>query len=210
MYEGLARGVEAGNLDTPVLLSLNEAFVEATAGEETNMPLFYWGPSGGVGGDGEDFRQRLPEVQPGISALEASFVSKISVWHGLFIDQIAFYYQSITDPNKTYAAAMGGTGGANKPTFDLGRDEIIWAMRGRHGRYVDSLTIETMNVYTGATKDLGPFGGSGGTSGYEYRLPLPPSPAPGAEKADMAIKGLWGGAGRFVDEIGVIVRRPLP
>jgi jacalin-like lectin domain-containing protein len=181
-------------------------------GEEENMPLFYWGTSGGLGGYGEDFKQRLPELQPGISALEDCFVSRIDVWHGLFIDRIGFAYEGKNDPNITFEVAMGGVGGENKPTFHLGRDEIILAMRGRHGLFVDSLTIETMNVNdpTWATKELGPFGGSGGTSTYEYRVPLPPSPAPGTPQADMAIKGLWGGAGLFVDAIGVIVGRPYP
>ncbi len=193
-------------------------------GEEASMLLFYCGPSGGTGGDPIDFRDQVPQVPPGpppapptpppppISVLEDSFVRRIDVWYGSFIETIFFTYQSLSDPNKTFDAAIGGFGGETKEFIHLGRDEAIVGIRGWYGRFVDSLDIETINIYTGKKK-VHAFGGLGGTVEYRYRVPrppLPPTPPPGAQRADTAIVGLWGGAGLFVDSIGVILRRPYP
>jgi Jacalin-like lectin domain len=177
------------------------------------MPLFYCGPSGGIGGDPVDFRTQLPVAQPGppaVSALEDVFVRRIDVWYSSFIELIWFNYQSLSDPNKTFDATMGGWGGENKEFFHLERTEIITAIRGMYGLFVDSMVIETMNIYTGKKKGHGPFGGPGGSVPYRYRAPQPPSPAQGAPQPDTAIIGLWGGAGLFVDSIGVLLRRPYP
>ena len=147
------------------------------------MPLFYCGPSGGTGGDPIDFRDQVPQVPPGpppapptpppppISVLEDSFVRRIDVWYGSFIETIFFTYQSLTDPNKTFDAAIGGFGGETKEFFHLGRDEAIVGIRGWYGRFVDSLDIETINIYTGKKK-VHAFGGLG-----DRRVSIPGSAA---------------------------------
>ena len=104
------------------------------------------------------------------------------MWYGSFIELIWFNYQSLSDPNKTFDATMGGWGGETKEFFHLGRDEAIVAIRGWYGLFVDSLNIETINIYTGKKK-VHAFGGLGGTVEYRYRdprPPLPPTPPRGA------------------------------
>jgi hypothetical protein len=202
--------MEAGNLDTPVLSSLNEAFDAASVGEEENMPLFLCGPSGGLGGLSYDWRNYSDPTYD----LNDLLILNIFVRHGRLIDYIRFDYQSISDPNKRYSRIMGGGGGHNRDAITLERAEVVTRIFGRYGIYVDSISIEKTNIDTGEQNTFGPFGGPGGSAGFDYRVPLLPTrlppPYPPPQKgpwADMAIIGLWGGRGIFVDALGVIMRR---
>jgi Jacalin-like lectin domain len=145
--------------------------------------------------------------------LDNAFVRLVEVWEGgggtpeHFIWAIRFTYQSRNTPETVQAHTGPILSHGTRTEFALERNEIISAISGKYGRYVDSITIQTMNVVTGQTRVHGRFGGQGGHVGYEYRVPRPPSPAQGAPRADTSINGLWGGAGRLIDSIGVILQR---
>jgi hypothetical protein len=165
------------------------------------MPLFFNGPSGGVGGWGYNDEKQFPSTTPNPEKLEDVFVTTVDIRHGLFIDSIQLRWQS-KNRAQTYKRHHGGPGGAQLGQIQLNRNQTILGISGAYGRFVDSLAIIVLDLGTGATTTHGPFGGPGGDVGFEYMVPFQGTP-------DSAIVGFWGGAGRFIDSIGIIMRRPL-
>ncbi len=164
------------------------------------MPLFFSGPSGGVGGRFRDDSEAIPS--PG--DLEDAFVTSVDIRHGLFIDFIALHVQS-KSTGATFHLERGGPGGGQLSQVRVRRNQVISAIRGFYGRFIDSLEIDVLDIGTGVVDTHGPFGGPGGNVGYVYQAPVQAPVAP----VDSGIVGFFGGAGRFIDSIGVIVRRPL-
>lgn len=137
------------------------------------------GPSGGTGGiefKDENFRRQ-------------SRISSITIWHGAFIDGIAFTIADWNSGKVIKTVMHGGTGG--QPTsFKLQRDEYITKIEGRYGKYVDGIRIHTN------FRRMPWFGGNGGKIPFTYE-------APEGHK----IIGFCGRGGSFIDSLGVLIRK---
>lgn len=136
------------------------------------------GPSGGVGGN------FYSAPQTGGWQL-----SEIRVRSGAFIDGIQLVYVDVIGQKHTMQH-HGGNGG-HLDVFKLNPGEYVTRVTGKYGRFVDSLTIATNQ---GRIKG---WGGGGGSAHYTYSSP------PGTQ-----IHGFFGGAGQYVDSIGVVLKTP--
>lgn len=146
------------------------------AGKE---PVYIMGPSGGVGG-GAFSDARLP----------ANFarVSEVRIRHGAWIDGVQVLHQLTS--GKVKSQPLHGGGGGRLARFALRKNEYITAVRGRYGKYVDSIVLRTSSGRVFST------GGKGGNVDYAYAAP------PGYQ-----IVGFHGRSGSFLDSIGVVIRR---
>jgi hypothetical protein len=163
------------------------------------MALWSVGPSGGIGGDA--FNDEKLELSPGF--LGNSFVNAVDIFWGQFVNAIRFTVINATTQQAWQTPWHGLQNVGNAERIVLAPDEFIVAIRGKAGRYVDSISIHT-RTSTGMDKSYGSFGGPGGED-FEYEAPLlSPTAAP-----DIAIVGLFGGAGQIIDSLGVLLQRPL-
>lgn len=111
-------------------------------------------------------------------------ISEVRIYAGNNIDGIQVVY-ALRNGRKIEGPVHGGTGGRVN-VVRLDSDEHITAISGRHGIYVDSITIHT-NKRTSRT-----FGGRGGSRAYRIEVP-----------ARSQAVGFIGRAGNYVDAIGL-------
>jgi hypothetical protein len=193
------------------------------------MPLYWCGPAGGW--QGAELLDATKEAAKH-GGLEDSFVVGIEVNHGEFVNSVVLNLrQGATGEN--WDLQLGGMRVGKREYIDLNRGEFVSGIWGASGQFVDSIAIELSSSMSGrVTRTFGPFGGAGGTTAYEYHVPksrphfffvnLPGAwiswllgrhrPRLGGwlvGGADTAIVGIHGRSGRYVDSIGVIMRRPL-
>lgn len=143
---------------------------------------FLAGPSGGTGGG------VVREQCWGANTK----ISRVVVRSGKFVDAIQVYVtgrgSSCNPSDRQLGKSMGGDGGSAQVLM-LACDEEIVAIYGRHGAYVENLTIVTnKNRYLQA-------GGPGGTMNFHYTAP------PG-----YVISDIWGRSGLYIDAIGVVYK----
>jgi len=133
------------------------------------------GPVGGNGGQTFD-----DYVIPA-----GSRISQIRIHCGDFIDAIQIVY---IDPEggKVVMDKIGGPGG-DLFTFDLAADEIMTGISGRHGWYIDSMTIHTNKRVSES------FGGHYGHEPYQLLAP-----------AGRCVTGFHGRSHHYIDAIGII------
>ncbi len=133
------------------------------------------GPVGGKGGQAFD-----DYVIPA-----GSRISEIRINCGDFIDAIQIVY---TDPKgrKVAMDKVGGSGG-DPAVFSLAEDEVITGISGRHGWYIDSMTIHTNKRVSRS------FGGHYGHEPYELMAP-----------AGQCVTGFSGRSQHYIDAIGII------
>lgn len=148
----------------------------------TNFALsqetYRMGPSGGLGGN-RFYDSNIPSN---------SRVREVVVRNGSWIDAIQIIHE-IPGRGSMRFRSHGGEGG-RVSRFTLNNDEYIKAIEGRYGRFVDSIRIYTNR------RSSARYGGTGGTVSYYYEAP-----------AGFEIVGFHGHSGRYVDSIGVIMRR---
>lgn len=164
-----------------LLLSINAALLADNSWSDS---LIVAGPSGGGGGSFVGF-ERLLQGEPQLK------IAEIRVRSGRYIDSIEVRYHQITNGQCTgspLVTRIGGSGGTLRQPLLLGCFEHVTQIRGRYGKYVDSLEVLTSEGQSIR------WGGSGGTSEFLYT------------GADTGIVGLWGRGGRLVDALGVVFR----
>ncbi|MDE2589473.1 MAG: hypothetical protein KGL95_07385 [Patescibacteria group bacterium] len=141
-----------------------------------SLPIIQEGPSGGGGG----------EIVPSWSMPADAIIVSFEVKFGNYVNQLVLHYTSNSEGDG--AITLGGTDPAsNHVYFPLQHGEQIQSIKGKYGSYVDSITIVT-NV-----KTYGIFGGSGGSTSYQYDIPQ-----------TWRLIGLFGRVGKWIDAIGVI------
>jgi Jacalin-like lectin domain len=147
---------------------------------------FVVGPSGGLGGGAfSDLDALGSSLGSGKSR-----VGRIEIRHGALIDAVQITHV-LNDGSLRTLGQHGGTGGG-LATIDMRKDEVVIAISGRYGAFVDSLTIRTNQGR------VLKFGGDGGSVAYNYTAP------PG-----FAIIGFVGSSGTLIDAIGAIIE-PTP
>jgi hypothetical protein len=115
-----------------------------------------------------------------------SRLRKIVIRHGSWIDAIQGIWS--VEGVEISGPQHGGNGGGPS-TIQLQEDELIVAIKGRAGTYVDSLTFVTNHGRT-----FGPYGGNGGN-------PFPDITAP------EGILGFYGRAGSYLDKVGFVLAK---
>lgn len=96
-------------------------------------------------------------------------IAGIRIWSADYIDAIQIIYKDGMGA-LSYGTKHGGPGGTLK-TFTFQAGEYILRIRGKFGRYIDSLVIET-NLRTSTW-----YGGTGGAYGsYSIAINAPPDP----------------------------------
>jgi hypothetical protein len=162
----------------PVLLLCGLAFGISGTPAALGQQLYRMGPSGGVGG-GPFFDKGMPS---------GSRVSEVRVRHGAWIDAVQMIHK-LSDGQPLSLPRHGG-GGGTRSVFRLGPGEYLRAVSGRYGRFVDSIRFYS-NM-----KSSPLYGGRGGAVDFYYQAP-----------ADYEIVGFLGRSGKFLDSIGVVLRR---
>jgi len=162
------------------------------------IQTYYMGPSGGTGGKLIDPRQ--PSDQPEQLNAVSNFagllgdlylkpdchIGEIIINAGDDINSLTVSYSGTNDiPYGSYK--MGGSGGAES-IIQFSSGEYITQVVGWYGKYVSNFTFWT-------NKNSYPSYGTSAPVNFEYSAP------PGYE-----IIGFWGGAGKYVDRIGVVIR----
>ena len=152
------------------------------------MPLSFdyeqQGPVGGQGGG---------SVPPWAMPTDG-VITLVEVKYGDFLNQLIFHYTSAT--NGDGAITLGGFDpGSYHGQFTLAKGEVIRALQGRCGSYVDSLQIVTSMRTLPAS---GSFGGPGGATAYAFKVP-----------ALSRLVGLFGRAGGWMDALGVVYEVPV-
>ena len=137
---------------------------------------------GASGGGGGNF---FSDLQKG----KGRQLTEVRIRSGAVINSIQTVYVN-TIGQEFVSSTHGGDGGTLQ-IFKLASGERITRISGRHGKFIDSLLIETN---TGRAKGCG---GGGGPTPYTYTAP------PGS-----GIHGFFGRSGKFLDAIGVILRTP--
>ncbi len=136
-----------------------------------------------VGGSGGSaFSDPLPP--------EGARILEVRVRSGDYIDSLQLIY-ALPD-GRTITGTRHGGGGGRPGAFQLDRDEYITGISGRHGLYIDSIRFHT-NKRTSQV-----FGGRGGQRDFSITVP-----------AGNQAAGFTGGAGEYLDAIGLIVI-PIP
>jgi len=133
------------------------------------------GPVGGKGGQTFD-DYAIPA---------GSRIAEIRIYCGDFIDAIQLVYID-SKGRKVVMDKVGGAGG-DLVTFTLAADEVITGISGRHGWYIDSLTIHTNKRVSES------IGGHYGHEPYELVAP-----------EGCCVTGFSGRCQHYVDAIGII------
>ena len=148
------------------------------------MPLSHYAYDGPVGGSGGD------EVPPWSMPLDGT-IGRIEIKWGDYINQLLFHFAS-----PTYGAGVISLGGYDSGSYyvdiPLEAGDMITALAGKCGSYIDSLTITTSKA-AGGTHQYGPFGGSGGQRFKAFTVPT-----------NGRFIGLFGRAGLWTDALGVV------
>lgn len=116
-------------------------------------------------------------------------IHRINIRYGRYVDRLEILYVTDLGPGQI-TLAHGGNGGTNEMSISLGGSEVVEAVAGRAGAYIDQLTFRTNYC------EYGPFGGDGGTP-FEFVIP---------EHSSLA--GFFGRAGDFIDQIGFLYAKP--
>ncbi|MFH1647014.1 MAG: jacalin-like lectin [Chloroflexota bacterium] len=116
-------------------------------------------------------------------------VIAVLIGAGMLVDYIQMLVYQNGSPR---ALARHGGDGGHMTLFVLANDEYLTGITGRHGEYIDSLTLHT-------NKRTSPrFGGHGGEREYSIF----------AAEGDQIV-GLWSRSDTFVNAIGVVTA-PAP
>jgi len=133
------------------------------------------GPVGGKGGQTFD-----DYVIPA-----GSRIAEVRIYCGDFIDAIQLVYID-SSSRKVVMDKVGGAGG-DLVTFTLATDEVITGISGRHGWYIDSLTLHTNKRVSES------IGGHYGHEPYELLAP-----------EGRCVTGFSGRCQLYIDAIGII------
>lgn len=119
-------------------------------------------------------------------------VVEVHVYSGRYVDAVQMQY-ALPDGRVAAGPRHGGPGGTLS-VFRLDSDEVILALSGRYGDYIDSIRIHT-------SKRTSPLlGGSGGRQDYRIEVP-----------ANSQAVGFTGRAARYLDAVGLThVPRMMP
>lgn len=112
--------------------------------------------------------------------METAFIRGIIIRHGMFVDGLTIYYEPRNGNPR--AITHGGLGGIED--YIPMNGDILVAIEGRAGAYVDQLTFVTIH------HRYGPFDGLGGVP---FRF-------------EGLVAGFFGRAGSYIDQIGFFYR----
>ena len=160
-----------------LLFPLFTSLATLAAGDLHAANFTFRGPSGGP--RGADF----------VGLPKGSEIAQVRVHSGKYIDAIEMVYRS-RSRSTIFGRKYGGPGGS-LGTFNLRAGEYLTVLGGKHGKFIDSIYIQT-NLGRKAK-----WGGSGGHKSFRY-----------ATVAGTRIRGVWGRAGKYLDAIGVVVNAP--
>lgn len=110
-------------------------------------------------------------------------ISRVFIRHGKYVDAIQVEWE-LMNGQKVWSKRAGGSGGKGT-MITLNHDEYIITMKGKSGRFVDSLQFITNKGRR--------FGNYGGTGGAAFNITI-----------QGGIKGFAGKSGKYLDKVGVI------
>ena len=144
-----------------------------------------YGPFGGNGGGAFD--------DASIVNMDQLEIREIVIRSGDYIDSIEFlYHNRVTDELLPSPHHGGNGGGENRIILNPG--EYIVEIRGRTGKYVDALTLQTNQG-----RVFGRFGGTGGGPDYD-------APSQQEMEAGHEVFAFFGRSGQYLDAIGIHTR----
>jgi Jacalin-like lectin domain len=114
------------------------------------VPVFECGPSGGTGGD--PFHDEIPAAGVTVANIRVFSGRNASVGSSKYLNSIQLFY---SDHSQT--VRHGHAKGTRRDIALVGQEHIV-ELSGFYGLFIDQLTIRTSN-----NRNLGPFGGNGGT-----------------------------------------------
>jgi hypothetical protein len=146
------------------------------------VPVFECGPSGGTGGD--PFHDEIPAAGVTVANIRVFSGRNARVGSGKYLNSIQLFY---SDHSQT--VRHGHAKGTRRDIALAGLEHIV-EVSGFYGLFIDQLSIRTSSG-----RNLGPFGGNGGTRQFRYHVP-----------DGMAIIGFSGSSGDCVDALGIFYR----
>lgn len=110
-------------------------------------------------------------------------ISRVFIRHGKYVDAVQVEWE-LMDGKKVWSKRGGGTGGKGT-MINLASDEYIITVKGKAGRFVNSLQFVTNKGKT--------YGRYGSTGGAAFNITI-----------QSGIKGFFGKSGWYLDKVGVI------